>query len=84
MEKSKGYYSNPIVYTSSPLISGYISKQNYTKVKDASAVGVSALGRGRVIGFTENLAFRAFWFGTNKLLMNAIYYGPLINEAASR
>jgi hypothetical protein len=84
MEKSKGAYSNPVVFTSSPLISGYISKQNYAKVKDASAAGVSAMGRGRVIGFTENLAFRAFWFGTNKLLMNAIYYGPMINEASSR
>jgi hypothetical protein len=84
MEKSKGPYSNPVVFTSSPLLSGYMSKPNYAKVKEASAVGVSALGRGRVIGFTENMAFRAFWFGTNKLLMNAIFYGPLINEASSR
>jgi hypothetical protein len=84
MEKAKGAYSNPIVFTSSPLMSGYMSKQNYAKVKDASAFGVSSLGRGRVIGFTENLAFRAFWFGTNKMLMNAIYYGPLLSEASSR
>lgn len=84
MEKTKNSYGNPIVSTSSPLLSGYISKQNYAKAKDASVAGVSALGKGRVIGFTENLAFRAFWFGTNKLLMNAIYYGPLINEAAAR
>jgi hypothetical protein len=84
MEKSRGAYSNPIVFTASPLISGYISRQNYAKVKDASVAGISAMGRGRVIGFTENLAFRAFWFGTNKLLMNAIYYGPLISEASSR
>jgi hypothetical protein len=84
MEKAKSAYGNPIVFTSSPLMSGYMSKQNYAKVKDASVAGVTAFGRGRVIGFTENLAFRAFWFGTNKLLMNAIYYGPLLNEAASR
>jgi hypothetical protein len=84
MEKAKGAYSNPIVFTSSPLLSGYISKPNYAKAKDAAAAGVTALGRGRIIGFTEDLAFRAFWFGTNKVLMNAIYYGPLINEASSR
>jgi hypothetical protein len=42
------------------------------------------MGKGRVVGFTENLAFRAFWFGTNKMLMNAIFYGPLINETSSR
>jgi hypothetical protein len=47
-------------------------------------MGTSALGRGRVIGFTENMAFRAFWFGTNKILMNAIFYGPMVSPEASR
>ncbi|HEY0741694.1 MAG TPA: M14 family metallopeptidase [Chryseosolibacter sp.] len=84
MQKAAGAYSNPIVMTSNPLLSGYISKANLAKTKDASVVGVTAMGRGRVIGFTENMAFRAFWFGTNRLLMNAIFYGPLINEASSR
>jgi hypothetical protein len=84
MEKAKNSYANPIVYTQNPLMSGYISKDNYGKIRNASFAGVSAVGKGRVIGFTENLAFRAFWFGTNKLLMNAIYFGPQINEAASR
>lgn len=84
MEKAKGPYSNPIVFSPSPLLSGYISKSNYAKVKNASAAGVTAFGKGRVIGFTDNLAFRAFWFGTNKILMNAIFYGPLINQASSR
>lgn len=84
MEKAKSAYGNPIVYTSNPLMSGFISKENYSKIKEASIAGVSVLGRGRVIGFTENVAFRAFWFGSNKLLMNAIFYGSLINEASAR
>lgn len=84
LEKSSNTFGNPFVYTATPLLSGYISRQNYEKVKGASAAGVSSMGRGRVIGFTENLAFRAFWFGTNKLLTNAIYYGPLIDPGASR
>ena len=84
MEKSKGAYSNPVVYTASPLMSGYISKENYAMLKESAAAGVCAVGQGRVIGFTDNLCFRAFWFGTNKMLMNAIYYGPAINSASSR
>lgn len=84
MEKSKNAYANPIVYTSSPLLSGYISKANYHKLKGTSVAGVSAMGRGRVIGFTENMAFRAFWFGTNKLVANAVFFGPIINDASSR
>ena len=84
MEKSKNAYGNPIVFGGSPLLSGYISKPNYEKLKNSSVVGVTALGRGRVIGFTENLSFRAFWLGTNKLFTNAIFYGPIINEASGR
>lgn len=84
MEKSKNAYANPLVFTSSPLLSGYISKQNYAKVKEASVAGVSSMGQGRVIGFTDNLCFRAFWFGSNKMLLNAIFYGPIISGGSSR
>lgn len=84
MEKAKGAYSNPIVYTASPLLSGYVSKENYAMSKESAVAGVSVLGQGRVIGFTDNMCFRAFWLGTNKMLMNAIYYGSLINVSSSR
>jgi len=84
MEKSKNPFANPIVYGNAPILSGYISKPNYEKLKNSSMVGVSVMGRGRVIGFTENLSFRAFWLGPNKLFTNAIFFGPIINEASAR
>ncbi len=84
MEKAKGAYANPLTYGSSPLMTGYISKLNYPKMKNTSGIGISVMGRGRVIGFTENLAFRAFWFGTNKMLMNAVYYGGFLSAETAR
>ncbi len=84
MEKSKNPYGNALVYGASPLLSGYISNPNYARLKNSAMAGMSALGRGRVIGFTDNLAFRAFWFGTNRLFTNAVFYGNLLNEAAAR
>ena len=84
MEKAKSAYGNPVVFTSSSLISGYISKQNYSKLQNSAFAGVSVFGQGRVIGFTDNLCFRAFWLGTNKMLMNAVFYGPVINAASAR
>ena len=36
---------------------------------------VQRQGRGRVMVFTDNTNFRAFWYGTNKLLMNAVFFG---------
>ena len=84
LQKAAGAYANPLTYGNLPLLSGYISKPNYAKLKNSSCLGIAALGRGRVIGFTENLSFRAFWFGTNKMMMNAIFYGPLISADAGR
>lgn len=84
LERSKNVYANPLMLSANPLMSGYISRENYRKAKDASLGGVSVLGRGRVIGFTDDLAFRAFWFGTNKILTNAIFYGALIDARSAR
>jgi hypothetical protein len=84
MEKSKNQFGNPAVYTANPLLSGYISKPNLEKLKNASMAGSSSLGQGRVVGFTENLTFRAFWYGSNKMLTNAIFFGHTISSGASR
>ncbi|MEM7107210.1 MAG: M14 family zinc carboxypeptidase [Bacteroidota bacterium] len=84
MKTSDKPFSNPIVYTAEPLLSGYISDPNLEKLKNSSAVGISALGRGRIIGFTDNLNFRAFWYGTNKIFMNAVFFGHLLSRSSAR
>ncbi|WP_394421840.1 M14 family metallopeptidase [Tenacibaculum mesophilum] len=71
-------YNNPIQYTNSPLLSGYISKENLKELKNTVPFKAGRLGSGRVIVFTDNTNFRGFWFGTNKLLMNAIFFGKLM------
>ena len=75
MEKDKNSYNNPIQYTANPLLSGYISSPNLNELKNTSAFKKGNLGKGNVIYFTDNTNFRAFWYGTNKLLMNAIFFG---------
>ena len=75
MKADKDSYNNPIQYTSKPLLSGYISKENAAVIPNTVPFKVNRFGRGRVIVFTDNTNFRAFWFGTNKLLMNTIFFG---------
>ena len=75
VEPDPNSYNNPIQYSSAPLLSGYISKPNLEDLANTVPFKVSNLGRGQVIYFTDNTNFRAFWYGTNKLLMNAIYFG---------
>lgn len=68
-------YKNPIQYTKTPLQSGYISKINLKAIPETRPFVHQSSGRGEVILFTDNTNFRAFWYGTNKLLMNAIFFG---------
>lgn len=84
MLPSENPYANPMVYTSSPLASGYVHPSNLNQLKDTGAIRVSSVGRGRVIGMADNPNFRAFWFGTNKLFMNAIFFGQTINPGTAR
>ncbi len=72
---NKDSYNNPIVYTDNPLLSGYISEENLELLKNSVPFQVQRLGKGKVMAFTDNTNFRAFWYGTNKLLMNAIFFG---------
>ena len=75
MEADKQSYKNPIRYTEKPLLSGYISKTNLDSLAGTVPFKHDRLGRGEVMLFTDNTNFRAFWYGTNKLLMNAIFFG---------
>ena len=75
MEADEQSYKNPIRYTEDPLLSGYISKPNLDSIAGTVPFKHKSLGGGEVILFTDNTNFRAFWYGTNKLLMNAIFFG---------
>ncbi|WP_300439487.1 M14 family zinc carboxypeptidase [Christiangramia sp.] len=75
IEEDEQSYNNPIQYTEKPLLSGYISKPNLDSIANTVPFKHKSLGRGEVMLFTDNTNFRAFWYGTNKLLMNAIFFG---------
>ncbi|WP_029033332.1 M14 family zinc carboxypeptidase [Salinimicrobium terrae] len=75
VEADSTSYKNPIIYTENPLLSGYISEENLELLPGTVPFKHNSMGRGNIILFTDNTNFRAFWYGTNKLLMNAIFFG---------
>ncbi|WP_162053434.1 M14 family metallopeptidase [Pontibacter pamirensis] len=84
MERSKSPYANPVMYTANPLMAGYISDPNLELLRNSAAVDVSAVGAGKVIAMPDNPNFRAFWYGTNKLFLNSIFFGQIINSRSAR
>ena len=83
MKRTTNPYANPVIYTEDPLQSGYISEEKYEKVKNAAVITVSDLGRGRIISFSDNPLFRAFWYGSNRLFFNSLFFGNLIDSDAA-
>ena len=84
MEKSKNPYATPFYYGGTPLQSGYISRENASAIKNSAAVIVNTVGSGRVINIADNPNLRGFWLGGTKLLMNAIFFGKIIDAASGR
>ncbi len=72
-------YSTVAQYTDSPLIGGYLHPLSAKKVKNSAAIIVAQEGEGRVIMFADNPNFRGAWYGTNKLFLNALFFGSMTN-----
>lgn len=80
---SENPYSTVAQYTASPLMSGYISDENLEAISETASILVDQSGSGRVILMADNPKFRGYWFGTNKLLLNAIFFGQHISVPAA-
>jgi len=69
-----------IEYSDDPLLSGYASQRRQDEIAGTPAVIAQRLGRGSVILFADNPNFRATFRGTEKLFLNAIFFGGLIDS----
>ena len=84
IEPSESKFANVGVYMEEPLVSAWISQANLEAMKGTSTIRVNSLGRGRIVSLVDNPNFRAFWYGTNKLMMNAIFFGRIVDDYAAR
>ena len=81
LKPSKSPYATPFQYTKRPLLAGYISEQNHSRISESASVLVGSQGNGRVILILDNPNFRAYWYGTQKLFANALFFGPTISHS---
>ncbi len=78
MSKDKQSFNNPILYTNDPLMSGYVSEENLSLLKKSSPFKLVRKGRGKILLMTDNTNFRAFWFGTNRILLNMLFHSNIM------
>lgn len=84
MERSRNPFANPLLYAPKPLLAGYLPRGFEGKVAPSASIAVSTVGRGRVIAAMDNPVFRGFWRGTEKLLLNAVFFGQIISPASGQ
>ena len=74
-KKNGNIYNNPVVYTENPLLSGYCTKENIERMKGASFASVHG---SRIISIYDNTNFRAVWYGSDKIFLNALFFGQIM------
>jgi hypothetical protein len=79
-KKDVNIYNNPVTYAANPLLSGYCTKENTERIKGTSFASIHG---NRIISIYDNPNFRAIWYGTNKIFMNAIFFGQLMGNTGS-
>lgn len=84
MARPANPYATVISYLTPPVLSGFASSENQAALEGTAALIAERKGAGSVILFADDPNFRATWFGTNKLFMNAIFlskaFQPLAEE----
>jgi len=80
MAASANPFENVARYADRPLLAGYASERRRKEIAGTAAAVATRLGDGAVIRFADDLNFRAVWHGTQKLYLNAIYLGGMIQE----
>jgi hypothetical protein len=60
-----------------PRISGYVSDEMEDLARGSASIEAHGVGGGNVILMMDNPNFRAFWWGTNGLFLNAIFFGSV-------
>ncbi|CAN5638264.1 M14 family metallopeptidase [soil metagenome] len=72
---SSNRYSTVARLTDDPHLSGYISAPNLERLRGSPSLIADQLGRGAVILMIDNPNFRGYWYGTNRLFLNALFFG---------
>lgn len=57
-------------------IAGHLWEENAERLPESVFLYEERIGNGRIISFTEDVNFRGYWRGVNRLFLNAVILGP--------
>ncbi len=82
--RTKNPYATVVAYAKAPQLAGFVSEENMSKLPGSAAVIAERRGKGAVILFADNPAFRAYWHANTKLVMNAMFFSTAFMAEGQR
>jgi len=70
-------FGTVIAYTDEPVFSGFVSAENRDELAGTPALIAERSGAGSIILFADNPNFRGYWYGMNKLFLNAVFFSTI-------
>jgi hypothetical protein len=80
LELDANPYGTVVRYTEAPVLSGFVPKTDLSLLAGSASVVAQRRGAGIAIGMMDEPDFRSVWYGTSKLLLNAICFGSVIER----
>jgi hypothetical protein len=80
LQPTDNLYDTPLQVTEQVRAAGFISEHWFEKLKTAPLVVAERQGEGSLIKFGFNPNFRAFWYGTQRWIINAVFMAELIRN----
>lgn len=76
----KNPYATVVRIVDTPLLSGFVSDENQKKLVGKTMLLAERHGNGSIILFSDNPNFRAYFYGTNKLFMNSLFFSKVFQK----
>ncbi|CAM3930361.1 M14 family zinc carboxypeptidase [Rheinheimera salexigens] len=82
LKPSEQPFVNVALYSAAPQLAGYTAAEYIPRISQSAALMAHNFGKGKVIAMTDNPVFRGYFFGSSRLLINALYLGHSLDARA--
>ena len=76
-EMPKNPYASIVQIAQKPLLTGFASVENQQQLAGKTSLVAQRLGKGSVILFADDPNFRGYFYGTEKLFLNSLFFSKL-------
>lgn len=78
LARSSDPFADVVRIDAEPLVNGYLPQPLQSRIAGTVWAQTVRVGQGNVVLFADDPAHRKYWLGTERLLINALFFAPLL------